>query len=144
MTSPRWAGDRSTSADTNDWSRTWGTVIFTCFTSADWQLVEGNRRWDIQSGTKPVHWKRLINDPTSLWMPEVWNTSAPPVRGAAAATPTGPGSWRQLGECSSTRLYRRHATRLGYVEVGVEIRIDAGVIWITRVCLGAAKCTLRP
>ncbi len=30
------------------------------------------------------------------------------------------------------------------VEVGVEVRIDAGLILITRVCLGAAKCTLRP
>jgi len=79
-----------------------------------------------------MYQKRLINDDTSLWMPEVWNTSAPPVRGAA--TPTGPGSWRQLGEYSSTRLYQRHENRLGYVEVGVEVRIDAGVILITRVC----------
>ena len=111
----------------------WGTVIFKCCASADWQLVElqveGNSQWDIQSGTKPVYWKRLINEDTSLWMPEVWNTSAPPVRGAA--TPTGPGSWRQLGEYSSTRLYQRHENRLGYVEVGVEERIDAGVILIT-------------
>ena len=76
-------------------SNIWGTVIFKCCTSADWQLVEGNSQWDIQSGTKPVYWKRLINDDTSLWMPEVWNTSAPPVRGAA--TPTGPGPFRQLG-----------------------------------------------
>ena len=76
-----------------------------------------------------MYWKRLINEDTSLWMPEVWNTSAPPVRGAA--TPTGPGSWRQLGECSSTELYQRHENRLGYVEVGVEGRIDAGVILIT-------------
>ena len=113
-------------------SNIWGTVIFKCCTSADWQLVEGNSQWDIQSGTKPVYWRRLINDDTSLGMPEVWNTSAPPVRGAA--TPTGPGSWRQLGEYSSTRLYQRHETRLGYVEVGVEVRIDAGVILITRVC----------
>ena len=103
-----------------------GTVIFKTLL-----LLTGNWRKVIvgNEACVHVHWKRLINEDTSLWMPEVWNTSAPPVRGAA--TPTGPGSWRQLGECSSTGLYRRHENRLGYVEVGVEERIDAGVILIT-------------
>jgi hypothetical protein len=97
-----------------------GTVILLLLTGNWWKVIVGNEACVLEAS----HQRRYISV-----MPEVWNTSAPPVRGAA--TPTGPGSWRQLGECSSTGLYQRHENRLGYVEVGVEGRIDAGVILIT-------------
>ncbi len=72
-------------------SNIWGTVIFKCCTSADWQLVEGNSQWDIQSGTKPVYWKRLINDDTSLWMPEVWTRLHPRYEEPQLQPAQGPG-----------------------------------------------------
>jgi hypothetical protein len=63
-TSPRWTGYRSTSTDTNvSKFRTGATVVwYKCFTSAGWQLVEGDRRLGIQSVRSLWTGDGLIND----------------------------------------------------------------------------------